>query len=103
MSKPDIVNKYCQMLKRALKCPPTAKKYIVDVVRCDLSEYLLQHPNATLIDLINEFGEPDAYMREYSAFLKTDNLYDLVRGCQLKYSAILIGLIAVLLIVIMIA
>ena len=66
--------KYLQKVRRSLTCPRKLKKRMLDGLRSDIDAYLEEHPNASLEDLTERFGEPAALSESYLSALDAGEL-----------------------------
>ena len=93
------IDQYCKAVKKALRCSPKGKKIILKSIRSGMEEYLEAHPEATVADLYDEFGSPEAYAAEYVASLDDQVLVQTVTKNTRRNRIILIAAISVVSIV----
>ncbi len=92
-------SKYYKDIKKALRCSPKAKQMILQSVQADVDEYIEANPEATLTDIQNHFGAPNAYAQECIASMDNSEVYRAIKSKNLRNRVWLYTGIAVVLIV----
>lgn len=72
-------NSYYKRVEKALPVSAKDKKKIMVGLQNGIEEYLEDHPEATLEDVQNHFGEPDSIAAEYLPELKPEELKHFAR------------------------
>ena len=62
-----MIDRYCQEVAIAVKSSGVQDPSLLKQLRCDLEEFLEEHPNAAEPELRKRFGQPESYATEYFA------------------------------------
>ena len=62
-----MIDRYCQEVAIAVKSSGVQDPALLKQLRCDLEEFLEEHPNAAEPELRKRFGQPEFYATEYFA------------------------------------
>lgn len=62
-----MIDRYCQEVAIAVKSSGVQDPALLKQLRCDLEEFLEEHPNAAEPELRKRFGQPESYATEYFA------------------------------------
>ena len=68
------LNRYYKEVEKALKCSSKAKKEILNNMKSDIEDYIVEHPAATESEIRLKFGEPQQYADEFLATLDKKEL-----------------------------
>lgn len=92
------LKKYYKQVKKRLHCSSEEKEQILNVLKGDIDEFLIQNPNADFQDVINHFGEPEIFFKSYIDSLEQNEVYDKLKKSQIKKRCIIIAIICLILI-----
>ena len=59
-----LIHRYIHAVKKSIRCSVPIKEKIAAQIRCDISDYLEENPEATMDCLYLHFGKPEDYGRE---------------------------------------
>lgn len=63
MVKPNDISDYLKQIGK--KAPFAFRKKLITELRQNISEYVDEHPNCSIEDVINHFGTPEQFADEY--------------------------------------
>lgn len=93
MNRSDL-KRYQKELNRALLCPNSCKKELLQSLSADMDAYLAENPDTTIEELRAVFGKPGAYARSYLAEMDDDTLYRTVFSSIHRNRALICSLLA---------
>lgn len=100
-----MIDRYCQEVAIAVKSSGVQDPALLKQLRCDLEEFLEEHPNAAEPELRKRFGQPESYATEYFAAMDAGRQRKVLADKKFRrkvlvttVAAILAALIAALLI-----
>ena len=64
------VKKYLELVEES--CPASVRRCLIPKLQSELSAYAEKHPQVTVDELINRFGEPEQTVRAYLADREND-------------------------------
>lgn len=97
------LDKYYASISKELHCTSDEKQHILDALRFDIEEYLIDFPDTSLENLISRFGTPESIAKEHLQDMSTDEICQKMRSANFVKRAILIALIAIIVIAVALA
>lgn len=70
MAHCNIIDRYCREVEAAAKPIGSYGASVLQKLRGDLEEFMEEHPNTPESELRKHFGEPEAYILEYTATME---------------------------------
>ena len=103
MIKETELEKYCGNIEKVLEDNQIEKAKILKTVKCDIEEFLEEHPDAAMEDLVKRFGIPEDYAKEYAFSLDSGELAQKLNVVRFRKKAIMIGVTVAVAIVLFVA
>ena len=74
MKRNAVADNYLKSVKRELVCPKSLRKRSLDQLKTSLDEFLENHPTATEVDIVEQFGSPADFANAFLASLDEGEL-----------------------------
>ncbi len=88
---------YFKQIKMAIPMHSRSEKAYLAKMQKSIEDFVRDHPDASFIDLLNQFGTPDQISQSYLSSLKAEELYKRVlRRVWFKRALILIASLAII-------
>lgn len=97
MTTQQELNQYYGGIRKALRGTPEYRKQVLDDLKNDVQSYLEDHPEATIGDVRQNFGDAAAFSREYDATISGGEQRKNQRNRNRIFVAVVAGILAVLL------
>ncbi len=92
------LTRYYRQIRQLLPCPKAAKDALEWQIRCNVDDYLFEHPEAGFDQIIEHFGSPEAIVAAYVENTGTAEILNALR-IRRRIVAIVTGMLATALLI----
>lgn len=93
MAMQNEIKEYIKSVKKQIVCPTAESRQMLRELQANVSDFVQENPDADMVQIVEQFGEPEEIAKMYIADTEPKNIKKAVNIRKLSATAVVITLV----------